>query len=147
MVDHHRLGDHPAHRNPDDMSLGDAELGQEFARVVCHVLNSIRSRRGVTREERRDVGRSLELGRKSAVTIVVADHVEAARTQTVDESLRPRDQLATETHDQQQDRIGRIPLSAVLDFDAVGMCSRHGRLPSGSVLGGLPIRPRRRPRG
>jgi hypothetical protein len=53
--------------------------------------------------DRRHVGhaRRIELLAEADITIVIADHEEAARHQRVDQFDRPQGQLRTQPHDQQ----------------------------------------------
>ena len=135
VVDDQGLGDHAAHGDADHVRLGDAQGGEERRGIVRHVLYAVgRGGEVRAREQRRDVGQSLELRGQPAVAVVVQDHEEAALPKSVDEPLRPGRELGTQPHDEEQRRIRGITLGDVLDLDPVDVGLRHGRLPSARLL-------------
>ena len=126
MLDRDQLRDEPAHRRADDVRRRDVERIEYAGGVVGQVVERVRRLR-VARVCGGDVGRprGLHLGREAGVAIVVADDVEPALDQLIDEALIPRDELGAEAHDQQQRPALRVPVGLVLELDAVGLQSRH----------------------
>ena len=126
MIDRDKLRDETAHRRADDVRRRDVE-GVEHARgVVRKVVERVRRLR-VASVRSGDVGRprGLHPGREAGVAIVVADDVEAALHQLVDEALIPRGELGAEAHDQQQRLVLWVSVDLVLDLETVGLQSCH----------------------
>ena len=115
------------------MAPTDSEASEEGGGVVGHVLNEVDGRGRVAGQERAEVGQTFELGRESAVTVVETDDEEAAVAQPVDELLRPGDQLRPQPHDQEDGRVGWIPLREVFDVDPVDVGGGHRRLLSAQL--------------
>jgi len=126
VVDDHQLADEPAHGNPDDMRGADPERAQDAYSIVGHVIELVRGT-GVARDGRQQVrftGR-LHLGGQAGVAVVISDHEKAASRELLAKSIVPADQLRTKARDQQKRRSATVANRFVLDFDSVGLQSRH----------------------
>ncbi len=126
MIDRDQLSDESAHRSPDDVRGLDVQGIEHADGVVGHVVECV-GRPRLACEHAGDVRlpNRLELGRESDVAIVVADDVEAALDQLVDEAVIPGDELGAEAHDQQQRRVLLVAVDLVLDLETVGLQSSH----------------------
>jgi len=122
VFDRHRLGDHPAHRRPDDVCLFDAEVIEEPDPVGSHVGKGVRHRhvRRVRqlqsaenggqhgRQHGRQVGGlTVEFARQPTVAVVEADHVPPALGDQPAETFVPCDHLCREPHHEQQSGVFR----------------------------------------
>ncbi len=136
MLDGDDLRDHPAHRRPDDMGLGDAERVHQPDRVARHVVQGIGRPDRQVKEGARHHGRRREragrrhAGRKADVAVVEADDAKAARGEPFAERFGPRHQLHAEAHDEQDDR--RVAPSGLGVFDGDAVRPYRGHLPSPS---------------
>ena len=127
MIDDEGLRDHAAQGGADHVRFGDAQGSKERSTVVGHVFDPVGGRRKVrASEEGHDVGHSIELGGQPTVAVVVPDDEEAALAEPVDKAVRPRRELGTKPHDEEQRRIRGIPLGDVLDLNPVGFGLWHG---------------------
>ena len=123
VLDRDQLCDEPAHRRADDVRRRDVERRQARTGLGEQRVRRLR----VARVRRGNVGRACGLhpGREAGVAIVVADDVEAAFDELVDEAFIPCDELGAETHDQQQRLVFWVAVDLVLDLETVGLQSRH----------------------
>ena len=131
MTDGQRLGDHPAHRHTDDVGPPDAEHVEQAGCVVGHVVDRVvrlGAARGDGGEHHLTAGRRRRghLGGQTDVSIVEPDHAEAPGHERLDELERPGDELAAESHHEQQRLAVVVAVHVVLDADAVDRGRSHG---------------------
>ena len=117
----HRLGDHPAHRDADDVRAVDAEVVEHADAVVGHVAEGVGRARLVAQEELLDGRRAvvLEVGRAADVAVVVADDEVAAGGELLAERVGPAEHLRAEAHHQQHRRVRRVPERLEADLEVV----------------------------
>ena len=135
----HRLHDHAAHRDADDVRGLEAEVVQQAEGVVGHVVERVRrpgraaaADEGLHEHPPGDPAR----GPRGAagVAVVVADHEEPAVGQRLAELRAPPGHRAAEPHHQQQRLAGGVAERLVAELEAVGRaacCS--GEAPSGAA--------------
>ena len=113
------LGDHPAHRDADDVRRREPQGVEQARGVPRHVAEVVLLRvkapggeLGHPRRSRRGVGRAAD------VAVVEPDRGKAAGDQRVAERIRPRQQLLAEAHDQQHRRVRRRAEALVAETHA-----------------------------
>ena len=100
------LGDHAAHRRPDDVRRVDVEGVEQADRVGGHVTEGVggpsgaEEHRGAARDRRLDVSRAAD------VAVVESDHPVAALAEQVAERPVPEDHLGAEAH-HEEERLAR----------------------------------------
>src|SRR5690606_18717568 len=130
VLDRHRLHDHAAHGDAEDVRPLDAEVVEQADGVGRHVGQQVGDLRGLPRagggDDGHDVDGRVEAGGLAHVTVVEPDDVEAAVRDRAAELVVPLDELAAEAVHQQHGRVGGVAEGVVGDVDAVGPRDRHG---------------------
>ncbi len=121
MADRHLLGDGPAHRDADDVSRLDPQVIEQRRRVVGHVAEQIGhpgSPAGAERGgDRAQVQLPGQVGRQAGVAIVEADHAVAGHDDGVHQAVRPEDELAAQTGDEEHRRVLRMTMYLVGELE------------------------------
>ena len=125
MPDGDRLGDHPTERRPHHMGSRHVEVVEQRCCIVGHVVEQVRHRRhgalpGPSGHDRRQIDHfSVELGRQSSIAVVEPDDVEPGVGEPATPFVRPRDELRTEPHHEQDGGIAAPPGRLVAELDPV----------------------------
>ena len=125
----HLLGDHAAHRCPDDVRPLDFEGIEEIRDIVCHVDQQVRRLRDrLTVQQRRQVRHTggMEMGGEPDVAVVEPHHPETTTGQLPAEIHIPAQQLAAQTRDQHERRIVAGAERLVRDLDLTALGKRDG---------------------
>ncbi|CFR73373.1 Uncharacterised protein [Mycobacterium tuberculosis] len=121
------LGDHAAHRRPDDVRVLDVEVIEQRRGVGGHVFQRVGSLAGQT-EPGPDQPRgqwlsravALGLGGQADIAVVVADDAQALRDEPRAEVGPPQQHLGAQAHDQQHRRVVEVTHVLVVQLHITG---------------------------
>ena len=132
VVDRQLLGDHPAHRDADDVRGADAEVVEQRHGIGRHVgeqvvglrVAPVRERLEQRGPRRRRAGSVFVDSPMSRLSIRMTRKPRAARP--LDDVARPRDELRTEAHDEQHRLTVLGAVELVLDRHVSELRTGHG---------------------